>query len=438
MREDRSGRGDRGPRPEAFDAGDSRPVGLGRGCSRPRAEVRAARAAEAAGFRSPESTVSICSIEEVAEATSVPPLVPLYVMQDRGYAEEKLMARAEAVGAPVLAPTIDLAWSAPATATPATGWVTRRPGRPAEARTRPRFPSGLGQARADRRQAADLRQPGRSCAWRPHPGGLQRNGSTPSSTLRSPGMTSPGCGRTLEGQAGGQGVLDPEDARKAVDAGVDGVVVSNHGGRQFDAVPSTAAAPARGCRSGQGRGPRCRRRRNGLDMVKMLALGAEAVIIGRAWAWAVAAEGQTGVEKMLRVLEVRRRRRPSRADRSELGRRWVRTAAGLSGVQFPVMNQAASMTTGRGLPAGPPDREGPGGARETDPDRKTPLTVEADAREVAGLRRAAGQCKPALLPDPGQFPFDQVGIRKRLAGRTLTAPLWLSSGFDLLPPTTSR
>ena len=83
------------------------PVGLA-GMFAQRAEVQAARAAEAIGIPFTESTVSICSIEEVAEATSVPPWFQLYVMRDRGYAE-KLMARAEAVGSPVLMLTIDLA-----------------------------------------------------------------------------------------------------------------------------------------------------------------------------------------------------------------------------------------------------------------------------------------------------------------------------------------
>jgi len=83
------------------------PVGLG-GMLAPRAEVQAARAAEAAGVPFVESTVSICPIEEVAEATSAPPWFQLYVMRDRAYAED-LMARAEAVGSPVLVLTIDLA-----------------------------------------------------------------------------------------------------------------------------------------------------------------------------------------------------------------------------------------------------------------------------------------------------------------------------------------
>ena len=83
------------------------PVGLG-GMFARRAEVQAARAAEAAGVPFVESTVSICSVEEVAEATTTPPWFQLYVMRDRDYAES-LMARADAVGAPVLMLTIDLA-----------------------------------------------------------------------------------------------------------------------------------------------------------------------------------------------------------------------------------------------------------------------------------------------------------------------------------------
>src|SRR4051794_35319894 len=83
------------------------PVGLG-GMFAPRAEVQAARAAEKAGIPFIESTVSICSIEEVARSTSRPPWFQLYVMRDRGYAED-LMARAQAVGSPVLCLTIDLA-----------------------------------------------------------------------------------------------------------------------------------------------------------------------------------------------------------------------------------------------------------------------------------------------------------------------------------------
>src|SRR5512134_148367 len=83
------------------------PVGLA-GMFARRAEVQAARAAEAVGVPFVESTVSICGIEEVADATTAPPWFQLYVMRDRGYAEE-LIARAQAVASPVLILTIDLA-----------------------------------------------------------------------------------------------------------------------------------------------------------------------------------------------------------------------------------------------------------------------------------------------------------------------------------------
>ena len=102
-----------------------------------------------------------------------------------------------------------------------------------------------------------------------------------------------------------KGVLDAEDARRAADAGVDGIVVSNHGGRQLDAVPSTAralpdVADAVGdeievlADGGV---------RTGLDVVKMVALGARAVLIGRPWAWAVAARGEAGVRHVLEVMK---------------------------------------------------------------------------------------------------------------------------------------
>ena len=101
-----------------------------------------------------------------------------------------------------------------------------------------------------------------------------------------------------------KGVLDPEDARRAVDVGVDGVVVSNHGGRQLDAVPSTARALPAVVDAVAGRAEILVDGgvRTGLDVFKMVALGASAVLIGRAWAWAVAAGGEAGVAHVLDVM----------------------------------------------------------------------------------------------------------------------------------------
>src|SRR5207248_4062366 len=94
-----------------------------------------------------------------------------------------------------------------------------------------------------------------------------------------------------------KGVLDAEDARRAVEMGVDGVVVSNHGGRQLDSVPSTARALPEvvDAVGDQVEVLADGGVRTGLDVVKMVALGASAVLIGRAWAWAVAARGEAGV-----------------------------------------------------------------------------------------------------------------------------------------------
>jgi L-lactate dehydrogenase (cytochrome) len=102
-----------------------------------------------------------------------------------------------------------------------------------------------------------------------------------------------------------KGILDPQDARSAVAAGVDGIVVSNHGGRQLDGVVSTASAlPA----IVQAVGDRATILadggvRTGLDVVRMLALGAKGVLLGRAWAYALAAGGQGGVASLLDMIE---------------------------------------------------------------------------------------------------------------------------------------
>jgi L-lactate dehydrogenase (cytochrome) len=102
-----------------------------------------------------------------------------------------------------------------------------------------------------------------------------------------------------------KGVLDPEDARRAVQAGVDGIVVSNHGGRQLDSVPSTTRAlpDVVDAVGGEVEVLADGGVRTGLDVVKMVALGARAVLVGRAWAWSVAARGEAGVRHVLDVVK---------------------------------------------------------------------------------------------------------------------------------------
>jgi L-lactate dehydrogenase (cytochrome) len=279
------------------------PVGLG-GMFARRAEVQAARAAEAAGVPFVESTVSICSIEEVAAAKSSPPWFQLYVMRDRSYAEE-LMGRAQAVGSPVLVLTIDLAVVG----------ARHRDTRNAVVGEPPlwgKLLRGLDLI-SHPQWVRDVPIAGKPLTF----GNLEH---------AVPGARSPAAFREwVDGQFDPsvtwediawvrehwngrllvKGVLDPEDARRAVDAGVDGVVVSNHGGRQLDSVPSTARAlpdvvdAVRGQVDVLADGGV----RTGLDVVKLVALGASAVLIGRAWAWAVAARGEAGVRHVLEVLK---------------------------------------------------------------------------------------------------------------------------------------
>ena len=278
------------------------PVGLC-GMFAKRAETQAARAAAAAGVPFVESTVSICGVEEVAAASPVPPWYQLYVMRDRSYAEE-LMARAHAVGSPVLVLTVDLA---------VVGARHRdtRNGIEGEATAWTRLRRGLDLL-SHPRWVRDVALEGKPLTF----GNLEKavpDASTPDAFKEwvdsqfDPSVTWDDIAWVREhwdGRLLVKGVLDPDDARRAVQAGVDGIVVSNHGGRQLDAVPSTARAlPAVVDAVGDDvevlvdGGVR-----TGLDVVKMLALGARAVLIGRAWAWAVAAHGEAGVRNLLQTL----------------------------------------------------------------------------------------------------------------------------------------
>ena len=277
------------------------PVGLA-GMFAPRAEVQAARAAEAMGVPFVESTVSICGIEEVAEATSVPPWFQLYVMRDRGYAED-LMARAAAVGSPVLVLTIDLAVVG-ARHRDTRNAIVGDPGRWARVR-----------------RALDLASHPRWIATTALGGKPLTFGNLENAV---PGARSPTAFKDWvdaqfdpsvtwddiawvrdrwPGRLVVKGVLDPDDARQAARVGVDGIVVSNHGGRQLDSVASTARAlPAVVDAVGDDVEVLADGGiRTGLDVVKMVALGARAVLVGRAWAWAVAARGEAGVRHVLEV-----------------------------------------------------------------------------------------------------------------------------------------
>src|SRR3954453_8305701 len=278
------------------------PIGLG-GMMATRAEVQGARAAEKVGIPFIESTVSICSIEEVAKATSAPPWFQLYVMRDRSYAED-LMARAQAVGSPVLVLTIDLAVVGARhrdtrnALGPIGTWGKVRRGldiamHPAWIRDVPVKGKPLTFGNLEK-AVPEARSPEAFKDW--------------VDAQFDPSVTWEDVAWVREhwnGRLVVKGVLDVEDARKAAETGVDGIVVSNHGGRQLDSVPSTTRAlpDIADAVGDQVEVLADGGVRTGLDVVKMVAMGARAVLIGRPWAWAVAARGYDGVRHVLAVMK---------------------------------------------------------------------------------------------------------------------------------------
>ena len=276
------------------------PIGIA-GMYARRGEASAARAAGAAGVPFILSTVGVCSIEEVAEAAA-PPWFQLYMIRDRGFMAE-MLARAREVASPVLVFTVDLP-------VPGARYRDARNGMNADT-----LAARLAQARDG------LTHPGWMWdVWlngRPHTPG---NVAAVAPDLKSltqfwtwigrnfdPSVTWKDIDWVRERWSGPlviKGVLDAEDAREAARIGTDGVVVSNHGGRQLDGVFSgIAALPA----VAEAVGDRTSvimdgGVRSGLDVLRALALGAKACLVGRAWAFALGAHGEAGVADMLRIL----------------------------------------------------------------------------------------------------------------------------------------
>ncbi len=289
---------------ELFGQRWSMPVGLGpvglSGLYARRGEVQAATAAAAAGVPFALSTLSACSIGEVAKAA--PLWFQLYIVKDRGFVAD-MIARAKDAGCGALLLTVDLA-------VPGTRYRDYRSGLSGSLKGRA---SRMRQVLSRPDWAWDVAARGRPLTM----GNLEPLLGAGAALSDLMGWVAGNFDASVTWQDVAwvreqwkgpliiKGILDPDDAREAAASGADGIVVSNHGGRQLDGVSSTARALPRIAEAVGGKmavladgGVR-----SGLDVVRMLALGADFVLLGRAWAYALAACGEAGVTHVLKLID---------------------------------------------------------------------------------------------------------------------------------------
>jgi L-lactate dehydrogenase (cytochrome)/glycolate oxidase len=275
------------------------PVGL-TGMQHADGEIHAARAAEKFGIPFTLSTMSICSIEDIAENTSAPFWFQLYMMRDRD-AMARMIERTRAAKCSALVLTLDLQVIGQRHKDLKNGLTA--PPRPTlrnilNLATKPRW--CLGMLGTPRRSFGNI------------VGHAKNVGDLSSLSSWTAEQFDPSlCWKDIEwikqrwgGKLILKGILDAEDARLAVETGADAIIVSNHGGRQLDGAPSSIAAlPAivdavgsrievhfdGGIRSGQ-------------DVLKAVALGAKGTYIGRAMLWGLGAMGQAGVTQALNII----------------------------------------------------------------------------------------------------------------------------------------
>jgi L-lactate dehydrogenase (cytochrome) len=274
------------------------PVGLS-GMFARRGEVQAARAAAKRGVPYVLSTLSVCSLEEVATSCPSPIWFQLYVLKDRGFMQS-MLERAQRAGVEVLVFTVDLPvhGSRYRDAQSGMSGPFARTRRMFQAMTKPGWTLDVGLRGRPHDLGNISKYLGQATGLRDYIGWLGKN-IDPSITWSDLEWIRD----FWKGPLILKGILDPQDARDAVRFGANGIVVSNHGGRQLDgalstvkALPTIADAVGNDLEVFADSGVR-----SGLDVVRMLALGAKGVLLGRAAAYALAAAGETGVENVLDI-----------------------------------------------------------------------------------------------------------------------------------------
>jgi L-lactate dehydrogenase (cytochrome) len=263
-------------------------------------EIKAARAAEKFGIPFTLSTVSICSIEDVAAATTAPFWFQLYVPKDRDFTNQ-LIDRAKAAGCGAIVVTLDCQHYGQRHKDVRNGLTVPLKFTPrfvAEMAMKPRW--ALAMLGTQRRTFGNFagHVPGATsvaelATWM----GQQDDLTLSWSDL-------PAIKERFGGPMVVKGILHPDDARSAVEHGADAIIVSNHGGRQLDGAPSTIRVLPRIVDAVNGR---CEIYldsgvRSGHDMIKALALGARAVFIGRPFLYGLGAGGEAGVSRVLEII----------------------------------------------------------------------------------------------------------------------------------------
>ena len=264
-------------------------------------EIKAARAAEKFGVPFTLSTMSICSIEDVAENTSSPFWFQLYMMKDRGFIE-RLIDRAKAAKCSALVLTMDLQILGQR-------HKDLRNGMSAPPKFTPKFVMEMAiKPRWALQMLGTRRHSFRNVVGHVEGGDDLSSLSAWTASQFDPALSWTEIGWVKERFGGPvivKGILDADDARAAVAHGADAIIVSNHGGRQLDGAPSSIRvlpeivdAVGQSCDIYLDSGIR-----SGQDVLKAMALGAKGTFVGRAFLWGLGAGGEAGVTRVLQILQ---------------------------------------------------------------------------------------------------------------------------------------